>query len=97
MFDPIKYEPIPPALRVSCPDGYDPVVDLVCNEVAFYVERFERVDIYIHQLRKIWPNGVPVSPDDWRLHCGSCGRHPDRGIFQEMGIRRDEQGVRRLW
>lgn len=76
-----------------CPEGFEPVVDTVCGKPAFYVEVNHNPAALIRSVKKMWPDGTPVSGTEL-LHCGSCERRASYGL---NGIRRDEHGVRRLW
>lgn len=82
--------------RVPCPEGYEPVVDTVCGEPAFYVEINHNPAALLRDFKKMWPDGRPVV--GWEFaRCGSCGRDRLGRSYEQNGIRRDEQGVRRLW
>lgn len=82
--------------RVPCPEGYEPVVDIVCGEPALYVNITNDPTVRLSDFSKLWPDGRPTRP--WELlKCGSCGRGGLGESIEANGLRRDEHGVRRLW
>lgn len=82
--------------RVPCPEGFEPVVDTVCGEPAMYVEITRDSTKMLSDIKKMWPDGTRLSGAEY-ARCWSCNRTPSGWKYNQMGLRRDEQGVRRLW